>query len=115
MSKEAAMLSDRQMAAANYLRGEGERLQSWALAQLGSRLTADPFGKVKDMISQMVEKLLEEQAEEAEHKEWCDGEMTKTKKALTRKSDKMEDLSTRINEAMAMSAKLSNQIKTLTG
>merc|ERR1719375_2632721 len=63
----------------------------------------------------MVEKLLEEQAEEAEHKTWCDAELTKTKKSLAAKETKMEDISTKIEKAEATSAKLEEQVKALAG
>jgi hypothetical protein len=65
------------------------------------------------MISEMVEKLLEEQAEEAEHNAWCAGELTKTKKSLASKESKMEDISTKIEKAQATSAKLEEQVKAL--
>merc|ERR1719161_2230360 len=61
----------------------------------------------------MIEKLLQEQAEEAEHKGWCDVEMGKTKKALKSNTEKLEDLSTRIEKADSMSNKLSEQIELL--
>jgi len=112
---ESQMQREYQTRAADYLMQEGDRIGSWVLAQVGSHIQADPFGKVKQMIQEMVEKLLEEQAEEAEHKTWCDAELTKTKKSLAAKETKMEDISTKIEKAEATSAKLSEQVKALAG
>merc|ERR1719213_1442197 len=110
---QSQMQREYQTRAADYLMQEGDRIGSWVLAQVGSHIQADPFGKVKQMISEMVEKLLEEQSEEAEHKTWCDGEMTKTKKSLTSKQDKVDDINTKIEKATAMSAKLEERVKVL--
>merc|ERR1719213_378704 len=110
---QSQMQSQWQSQAADYLMQEGDKIGSWVLSQVGSHIQADPFGKVKGMIQEMVEKLLEEQAEEAEHKAWCDGELTKTKKSLAAKQSKMEDIRTKIAKAQAASAKLEEQIKAL--
>merc|ERR1719171_208728 len=115
MTTQARMQTEWQSQAASYLMQEGNRIGSWVLSQVGSHLQAggDPFGKVKGMIQQMIEKLLEEQAAEAEHKGWCDVELAKTKKALKSRTEKLEDLSTRIEKADSMSNKLSEQIELL--
>mmetsp|Transcript_139170 Transcript_139170/g.242197 ORF Transcript_139170/g.242197 Transcript_139170/m.242197 type:complete len:711 (-) Transcript_139170:173-2305(-) len=46
--------------------------------------TSGPFDKVKGMIKDMLVKLQSEQSEEAEHKAWCDKEMSKTDQTLAR-------------------------------
>merc|ERR1719281_1746370 len=104
---------ERQLAAASYLRKEGERIQSYILAQVGNRLAADPFAKVKDMIQAMVEKLLQEQAEESEHKAWCDKETSKTGESLDLKSDRVDELATRLDKAKAESAELAREVQVL--
>jgi hypothetical protein len=104
---------ERQLAAASYLRKEGERIQSYVLAQVGNRLAADPFAKVKDMIQAMVEKLLQEQAEESEHKAWCDKESSKTEQSLDVKSDRVDELLTRLDKAKAESAQLAREVQVL--
>merc|ERR1719387_2640905 len=58
------------------------------------------------MIQAMVEKLLQEQAEESEHKAWCDEEMGKTTKSLSSKSDRVEELTTRLEKTTAEATKL---------
>jgi hypothetical protein len=96
----------RQQEASRYLRNEGSRLNSWVLAQVADKVNSDPFAKVKDMITGMVEKLLQEQAEESEHKAWCDEEMGKTTKSLSSKSDRVEELTTRLEKNTAEATKL---------
>merc|ERR1719238_2580832 len=50
-----------------------QRVQSAVL------MGADPFGKVKGMIQEMIEKLVAEAQKEASHKAFCDKEMSETK------------------------------------
>jgi len=108
-AKVKVAVPERQMDAASYLRKEGQRIQSWVLSQVSDRLAADPFAKVKDMIQEMVEKLLQEQAQESEHKAWCDTEMAKTKSSLDVKTDRVEELATRLEKTKAESAKLKRE------
>merc|ERR1719310_1174340 len=84
-----------------------ERIES------ASMLGADPFAKIKGLISEMIEKLEEEAAKEAAHKAFCDKEMKETKAKKEDKESEIEDLSTKIDKATAKIAKLTEEIATL--
>jgi chromosome segregation ATPase len=89
------------------------------LVQLAQRMritalmSADPFAKVKGMIQEMIEKLVEEAGKEAEHKAYCDKEMGETKIKMEDKTDDVDDLNTSIDQATSKIAKLSEDIATL--
>merc|ERR1719352_383202 len=70
---------------------------------LASRAAADPFGKVKKMIKDMIVRLMEEANEETEHKGWCDSELGANKVA---RDSKTED----VNQLTADIAKLTQEI-----
>jgi len=84
-----------------------ERIES------ASMLGADPFAKIKGLISEMIEKLEEEAAKEAAHKAFCDKEMKETKAKKEDKETDLEDLTTKIDKATAKIAKLTEEIATL--
>jgi len=63
-----------------FLRGEGSRLGSTVLATLTLRAAADPFGKVKKLIQDLIERLVSESTAEATKKGFCDTEMGKSNK-----------------------------------
>ena len=60
---------------------------------------ADPFAKIKGLISEMIEKLEEEAAKEAAHKAFCDKEMSETKAKRDDKQSDLDDLHTKIDKA----------------
>merc|ERR1719473_2389934 len=65
-----------QLRVAAYLKGQASRINSRVLSALAMRVADDPFKKVKKMIKDLIVKLMEEANEEAEHKGWCDTELS---------------------------------------
>merc|ERR1712224_1038137 len=61
-----------QIRVADYLKKQAVKLNSRVLSAMAVRVTADPFKKVKNMIKDLIVKLVEEAGEEAEQKGWCD-------------------------------------------
>merc|ERR1719502_821874 len=93
---------------------QGKGLSELALRVRSTMLTeADPFAKVKEMITEMVEKLMKEAAEEAEKKAFCDKEMSETKAKREDKTAETEDLQMKIDKAAAKIAKLKEGVSVL--
>merc|ERR1712194_599963 len=91
----------------------GER--STVLAQLASHLASamhsrNPFGKVKDLISDMISKLEASADADATEKAYCDKEPNETN---ADKTSEIEKQTTRINQAAAKSVKLKEEVATL--
>ena len=65
--------------------------------------------QVRKMINQMIQKLLTEAAEEAEHKGWCDTEMGKSEVVKTQKEKDVKKLTAMIDEMSARVEELGNE------
>merc|ERR1719272_1391149 len=74
---------------------------------------ADVFAKIRGMISDMIEKLEQEQAEAAELKQWCDKEIAESTAKKDDSTAIFEKLSTKIDSKRAASKKLKGEIATL--
>merc|ERR1719428_2718528 len=81
---------------------------------VAARVTADPFAKVKKMIKDLIVKLMEEAAAEAEHKAWCDTELATNENTRKEKTDTVETLNAEIDDLMSSIAKLTEEITDLT-
>jgi len=122
MSTKVQETSDRVIALVQSMAAKDGSTQ---LAQLASRLRntvsqsamdgANPFAKVKGLISEMIEKLVADAAAEASHKAFCDKEMSETKAKRDDKTDEVDDLSNKIDAATAKIAKLKEEVATLQG
>merc|ERR1719247_273793 len=93
--------------------GSTEMVQLAQRLRMASLMSADPFAKIKGMIQEMIEKLVEEAGKEAEHKAYCDKEMGETKVKKEDKTDEVTDLQVKIDKATSKIAKLKQEINTL--
>merc|ERR1719310_778187 len=92
---------------------------SAALAQLASRIAvvvkygardgADPFAKVKGLITDMIAKLEAEGAAEATEKAYCDEQMAKTAAKRSELDTDIARLTSKIDQAAAKSAQLKDE------
>jgi len=96
------------------LKARAEELKSNTLAMLASKAAADPFVKIKKLIQELIERLLQEAADEANHKGWCDKEFGKAKQARNTKAEAIKDLNNAMAENEAKRDKLTEEIQILT-
>merc|ERR1712151_592465 len=103
-----------QQRVAEYLSGQSRKLNSRVLAALAVHVADDPFAKVKKMIKDLIVRLMEEANEEAEHKGWCDTELSTNEQTRKEKTEAVETLHAEIDQLQASIAKLTEEIADLT-
>lgn len=106
-------MSPSQRVAATFLYDRAQQSGSRILSLLAEKVAADPFKKIVKMIKDMITKLTEEAAEEAEHKAFCDEELGQNKQTRDTKTEESETLKANIEELTADITKLANDITTL--
>lgn len=97
-----------------FLRAQAERLHSKNLNLLAERISADPFGKVKTMIDEMITKLEQEAFADAEHEGFCDTEMGKSKITRAKLTETIDLLGASIEKGKADASRMAQEIATLT-
>jgi hypothetical protein len=109
--------------AVRFIRDLARKVNSVELAQLASRMSsairfasagnADPFAKVKSLITDMLSRLEEDAKSDASHKAYCDKETSETNAKKVEKKALIEKLSSEIDSMSARSAKLKEEVATL--
>jgi len=111
--------------AVRFVRDLAQKHGSAALVELASRMASafrlteggtngqDPFGKVRDLISGMIEQLEADQSAEATEKAWCDKETAESTAKKEDSTEAVEKLTTKIDQAKAKSAQLKEQVSDL--
>jgi len=110
---DAAGRAPAQARAASLLREHASRAGSTFLATIASRVSEDPFGKVRKMIKDLLVRLMEEANEEADHKAWCDSELATNKKSRENLGAEVESLTSQVDDFSALIAKLGQEISDL--
>jgi hypothetical protein len=106
----ADLHGDEKARALAYLREQAKQLDSHILSALAVRAADDPFGKVKKMLKDLIVRLMEEANEEAEHKGWCDTELSTNEQTRKEKTDAVETLHAEIDELSSSIAKLTEDL-----
>jgi len=99
--------------AASLLAERARVLHSPTLAMIAQKAANDPFEKVKKMIKDLIVRLMEEAAGEADHKGFCDAELATNKQTRTNKAEAVEELTAEVEKLTAVSAKLASEIADL--
>jgi DNA repair exonuclease SbcCD ATPase subunit len=99
--------------AVSFLRRRATELDSRVLQTLATRVSDDPFAKVKKLIKDLIVRLMEEANAEAEHKGWCDTELSTNEQTRKEKTATVETLHAEIDELEASIAKLTEELTEL--
>jgi len=120
--QEAAILwslqTDPRARAVGLLKSEATRLHSKSFQRFAAEVeakVAGPFDEVDNMITKMIFRLMAEQKDEDDHKNWCDLELDKTNASKQDKEDKLSELGLKITAAQSSVAELTQQIQDATG
>merc|ERR1719269_389039 len=103
----------------NLLRSAASKAKAKDLVKLADRIAqmqgqtpgSGVFAQIKNMIEKMVFRLMKEQKDEDDHKNWCDKELTTTNQTIDEKTTKKEELQTTIDSLNAQIATLEGDIK----
>jgi len=97
----------------SFLNRKAAVLSSTALKNLAAQVESNPFDKVVGMIKDLVAKLKEEAAAEAEHKQWCDEQLHDNKLKREKKTSKVNKLTATIEALTQDIASMAKKIQTL--
>jgi len=106
--------SPAQVRVTQYLQDRAQVLNSRVLSALAVRVSDSPFKKVIKMIKDLIVRLMEEANQEAEHKGWCDEQLSVNEQTRKEKTEAVETLRAEIDELEASIAQLAEQIAELT-
>jgi len=109
----ADLAAQAQARVSSFLESRAKKLNSRVLSALATRVSSDPFGKVKKMLKDLITKLMEEANEEAEHKGWCDQELSTNEQTRKEKTEAVETLHAEIDMLEASISKLTEDLSDL--
>jgi len=121
--KAQTAMPDPNFEAVHFVRKLAREQRSEALSLLASRMDsavqagatvgADPFVKVRGLITDMIARLEKEASADASHKAYCDKELKESTEKKEEKTAEVEKLTTKIDSMSAESAKLKEEVAEL--
>eukprot|EP00747_Dinoflagellata_sp_TGD_P193748 gnl/TRDRNA2_/TRDRNA2_60304_c0_seq1.p1 gnl/TRDRNA2_/TRDRNA2_60304_c0~~gnl/TRDRNA2_/TRDRNA2_60304_c0_seq1.p1 ORF type:complete len:687 (-),score=230.43 gnl/TRDRNA2_/TRDRNA2_60304_c0_seq1:59-2119(-) len=90
-----------------FLESEASRLHSKNLNLLASKLTSDPFVKVRKLVQDMIDRLLSEAHADAEHEGFCGHEMAESKITRDKLATEVDSLNAAVEDGKANIVQLS--------
>jgi len=96
-----------------FLQARARSLGSRNLALAADRAASDPFAKVKQMIKDLIVKLMEQTNAEADEHSYCITELAKNKERRDNKQSEVEELAATVEKLTAESARLESEIAEL--
>merc|ERR1719272_2159881 len=105
-------LEDPKAKAVNLLKTAASHAHSKALQKLAQEISTydGPFDKIKQMIQKMIFRLMSEQKDEDDHKNWCDKETEKSTESKEDKDEKVNMFKKKVAEHNAAIMKLTKEI-----
>jgi len=91
----------------------GKKFHSFALMEMASAASSDPFVKIRGLIEDMVAKLMAEAQQEATQKAFCDEEQGKSTASAAEKTERINKYQSRIDVSSSSIAELTESVKEL--
>merc|ERR1719393_493169 len=95
------------------LTARAKTLNSNALMALAAQVQGSPFDKITKLIQELIERLLQEAADEANHQGWCNKEVGEAKAQRNRKAKEVATLNGRLASSEETRDKLNEDLANL--
>jgi len=96
-----------------FLTEASKKFNDQKLALLAQRAQQNPFKKVKQMVRDLIDRLLQEANQEAEKKGWCDKELSTNKQTREKLQNELDTIAAQLDESVATAQKLDEEIASL--
>merc|ERR1719399_1394151 len=97
----------------NLLRTKGSQIKSTLLTELASQIAGNPFKKITKLIQELIERLLQEAANEANQKGWCDKALADAEQRRDYAAAEIAELNAEMAKLEAVRDKLIAELKVL--
>jgi len=105
--------SERRSAAYEVLKAVAKKAEDPALASIAVQVKLAAFGRIKDTLEQMINKLQKEKEDEINHRDWCIEEMAENSKITELKDQDKEYTAAKIEDLASTMTTLDSEIDTL--